>query len=653
MDIKTDSKTQKNNWPTPAESVGMKIGKKHKYKKKYTHSKISSSHRIPKRVTPSIFDLPPICPKTGLVSSRDFTKVVGCVFKDMLKCEEQGLGMMLSKLKEFLIRKNKMAVVKNKWTGVTSQDLSVRSCLKTTSKSLPKLLAPVLEPIFSESFRGKNFIESRLDPTHADLLLYREKDFFGFHSDQILDFPFDDIPVETIQSTKRPQFTEPVAYNEARGKWYMYSVILCLDSNLSSQGLRDDGNTVVCLPARSFLENPAYRDEIIKSNLIMRDVMSPGSELKNKELSHHVFHQSITPRNFVVFPSNASHASAAITQNGGYKFALKMDLWVLVPHKLEEIQITRPNLPLRYHHLDVEMALLKAKNESKDILRYASYYGIIKNRNIRINTSHRYLEYGPGNMFHSITGISSRCSCKRCEHRAVEIKHIGENLNNLCCLCKILPKDIIFIVASFLKIGRVNDSDSIDGFKLIDNKSLIFHSSVQNALDTPRPNHSKLRSAGGIYNYRLVIGDTPASEPSTKMSSPGQSSVNFANNAEGAKLAARWAFDTGKLKLLTKNYTDYYAFLDDRNRGSARCSGDCICDRVNPWIFFKQIQHSHQEMTKFDIIAKQYFANYDNIVCKCTCLGCIRSCVIFDGNYYGSDSEYEYDDESHCNGDDY
>ena len=118
MDIKIDSETQKNNWPTPAESVAMKIDKKHKHKhkhkhkKKYTHSKISRSHRIPKRVTPSIFDLPPICPKTGLVSSSDFAKVVGCVFKDMMKCEEQGLCVMLSQLKEFLIGKNKMAVVK-------------------------------------------------------------------------------------------------------------------------------------------------------------------------------------------------------------------------------------------------------------------------------------------------------------------------------------------------------------------------------------------------------------------------------------------------------------------------------------------------------------------------------------------------------------
>ena len=154
MDIKTDSTTQENNWPTPAESVGMKISKKNKFKKKYSHSKISRSHRIPKRITPSIFDLPPICPKTGLVSRSNFKKVVGCIFKDVLNIEEQGLGMMLSKLKEFLIRKNKMAVVKNKWTGVTSQDLSVRSCLKTTSKSLPKRLAPVLESIFSKSFQS-------------------------------------------------------------------------------------------------------------------------------------------------------------------------------------------------------------------------------------------------------------------------------------------------------------------------------------------------------------------------------------------------------------------------------------------------------------------------------------------------------------------
>ena len=90
----------------------------------------------------------------------------------------------------------------------------------------------------------------------------------------------------------------------------------------------------------------------------------------------------------------------------------------------------------------------------------------------------------------------------------MEIKHICENLTKLCCLCKIVPKDILFIVASFLEIGRVNDSESIDSFNLVDNKSIIFRYSVQNALGTPRPNHSQLRSdLGGIYTHHYRRSD--------------------------------------------------------------------------------------------------------------------------------------------------
>jgi len=638
MDLRTESKTQKYNWPTPAESIGLKT----KTKKKYIHSKISRSHRNPKKATTSIFDLPPLFPKTGMISNIEFKRVVECIFKDVLDREEESVGTMLSELKEFVIRTNNYAVVKNKWTGEKTRDLSVRSCLRITSKRLPRLLAPYLETIFCKSFRGKNFIESRLDPTHADLLFYRQKDFFGFHKDQILDFPFEDIPVEPVRSLSK--FTETVAYKETRGKWYMYSVILCLDSNLSSQSLRDDGNTIVCLPARSFLENPSYRYKIIGGNSDAPFVKYPSKSLVEKDMCHHVFHHSITPRNFVIFPSNASHASAAITQNGGYKFALKMDLWILVPHKIEEIQVE--------HYLNVEMELDKSKRHCIDMLRYASYYGNIDQKKYS-NLGCRYLEYGPGDVFHSIFGNPVKCSCKRCEPREVEVKHIGENLYTLSSLNKILPRDIIFVIASFLEINNIKTPKS---FEFVDNKSFIYRSEAQIALGQIRPNHSTLSSSiGGMYNYRLVLGETVKETPSKKMSTPsGRHNSNnwhhFRYAGTGAPSTELNLFYSGKLKLMIKNYTDYYAFLEDRNRGSARSSGDCICDRVNPWIFFEQMVD--EEINNFQTIANHHLKNYDNIVCKCTCLACLKSCVVFGENYQNYSSD-EYDDESHCNGDDY
>ena len=112
MEHLSDSNSKKINWPTPAESINVSTPKK-KYKPKPwpdpnipKFSKISQSHRKPRKITPSIFDLPPVFPKTGLISDRKFKQIVTDIFKDILKCDDGYTGNeMITKLCEFMIRK--------------------------------------------------------------------------------------------------------------------------------------------------------------------------------------------------------------------------------------------------------------------------------------------------------------------------------------------------------------------------------------------------------------------------------------------------------------------------------------------------------------------------------------------------------------------
>ena len=55
MDLNMYSNIQKDKWPTPAESIGLKT--KTKTKKKYIHSKISRSHRNPKKAISDLGDI--------------------------------------------------------------------------------------------------------------------------------------------------------------------------------------------------------------------------------------------------------------------------------------------------------------------------------------------------------------------------------------------------------------------------------------------------------------------------------------------------------------------------------------------------------------------------------------------------------------------
>ena len=445
--------TEKNNWPSLNESVNMKSPPKKIPKTKCyirPSSTISRVHRIEQPATLDILKLPRVMPKTGVIPDKIFKTLITKIDtytsekhlkKSSVKCGTKlSLGEFLTSsqktvinnitTRNFLEERGKKATVKNKITGSRIYNQDLRSCYRLTSRKLPTVISPLLEKEFSKSF-GDEVLETRIHPEHCDLLLYNEGDFFGFHKDQVLDFPF--LEKVTPESTMRlfgeklHMKKEVFRYKESRGYWYMYSVILCIDSNLKSQSLRDDGNTIVCLPSKSFTENPSLLKELFKpGNSFAQSTndLSPISliAIKKKKLVPHVFHQSITPGNFVIFPSTATHASAAITQNGGYKMALKMDLWVLIPNS--------------------------KMNES-----------IASSIQLKFLNSHiprpKFLQHGPGSALCKIVPEfhkkSPTCLCKLCNPRQVEIKHIHQNLTSF--FTKTLSSDIWSVVASYLDIS--------------------------------------------------------------------------------------------------------------------------------------------------------------------------------------------------------
>lgn len=191
------------------------------------------------------------------------------------------------------------AVLFNKKEKKTRIDLKVRDSRRLTfDNTVMSRLEEVLLPVIEDTIKKKSNIEIedvRIDPTHGDMLYYGNGGKFDIHRDGINEFPFDDCD---------------------GADYRMYSLILCLDSNLSKTNTSLEGNTIVYLPEQSFLPycNLGHKQDYIS--------------IDQKCMFRHDFKQSCTPKNFVIFPAEALHASCEINDKFGYKLALKFDIWI-------------------------------------------------------------------------------------------------------------------------------------------------------------------------------------------------------------------------------------------------------------------------------------------------------------------------------------
>ena len=99
----------------------------------------------------------------------------------------------------------------------------------------------------------------------------------------------------------------------------MYSIVLCLDSNIPSKSTQ--GNTTLFLPNWH--------------NVIWN---MKAYHTKYKNMLTHTFSQTHEKNKFLIFPSQCLHKSDVIHNNHYFKLALKMDIWIkLYKH---------PNIPI-------------------------------------------------------------------------------------------------------------------------------------------------------------------------------------------------------------------------------------------------------------------------------------------------------------------
>lgn len=164
-------------------------------------------------------------------------------------------------------------------------------------KETVEKLSEVIKPKLIESFKYTYFEpeEIIIHPDHGDLILYETGGKFNIHRDKELERPF----------------------NPLKGG-VMYSLIICLDSNLEDREKSDEGNTAVFLP-------PYINTEVTLLN----------SERKCISCVPHVFNESVIQFEYLGFPSCARHSSIEIKTPNKFKFILKLDFWVIKQDKLK------------------------------------------------------------------------------------------------------------------------------------------------------------------------------------------------------------------------------------------------------------------------------------------------------------------------------
>ena len=183
----------------------------------------------------------------------------------------------------------KLAVVMNKDTKKTYVNENKRMCLRhtfniNTTSQISDVLIDVIK--LYASMQCIVPIDVRFDESHGDILYYKSGGFFAPHRDMVPICPF----------------INP-------SEWKMYTLIICLDSNLTET--INEGSTAVFLPSINYLQDSNYK--------------------LNKLMIEHIFQQSTIKNNFLVFPAEALHSSIMITKTDGFKMALKFDMWLRIP----------------------------------------------------------------------------------------------------------------------------------------------------------------------------------------------------------------------------------------------------------------------------------------------------------------------------------
>ena len=163
-------------------------------------------------------------------------------------------------------------------------------------------LSPIIKDKILESFDKTPYPvdDVVIHPDHGSIILYNKVGSeFKIHRDKVLECPI----------------TEA---NDMDYSWEMYSIVICLDSNLNDRIRSNEGNTIVYLPPINEGSKFISCDSIEKYKCVP-----------------HIFNDSVIPSQFVVFPSIARHRSVPLSTEGAYKLILKMDCWVKINRNMD------------------------------------------------------------------------------------------------------------------------------------------------------------------------------------------------------------------------------------------------------------------------------------------------------------------------------
>lgn len=245
--------------------------------------------------------LPEIFAVTGKLSEYTYNHIIDTLCYMFNNKEHKGdITILLNGMKQEASR----GVVTDKKTNKIYVNPHIRSCYQKTfyddiiNNISVGIIGDVKKSIRNYSSSNMYIEDISIDTSHGDLLLYSDGDYFNLHRDK----------------------------NTLTDHTYtMYTGIFCIDSNIpkylfgklpDGTLLHNMGNTIVYLPLKTKPIN--YTN-------------------KNKQLIEHSFSQSRIPMEFVLFPSQAKHASYVIKQKDIYKLCLKLDF---------SVKLTPKNIPV-------------------------------------------------------------------------------------------------------------------------------------------------------------------------------------------------------------------------------------------------------------------------------------------------------------------
>ena len=248
--------------------------------------------------TANLTILPPVLFQTGDVQDDDF-KYISSILGEQLGVEPiLGESMGIERMIDIIRERMKMcpqAVVYNKHTGEVYEKPETRICNRHTFDCRAvEAMSPIIVEMIRNNWRYGQLLpeDIQIEPSHGDILYYPEGGKFNYHRDEKLECPY--------------------------GEGYdFYSLIMCLDSRGTG------GKTMVQLPPKQ---------------AVMRMRLDPScvTEFVGKHLVSHEFHETVTPQQWTMFPSQSLHSGGKLYGEDSFKMCLKLDVWIKYPVFTEE-----------------------------------------------------------------------------------------------------------------------------------------------------------------------------------------------------------------------------------------------------------------------------------------------------------------------------